>query len=127
MNSVYRKMRLVTIGVVAAASIVAGMIAVWHLAPRDVMDGTPTWVYLGILALVLCPILTIAAWAWDRRAAQHEAHVSEAQKTESATMPFSAAVVQPPALKEVTSKPGRAATRRARPGNRHRTIRHAAK
>lgn len=75
MNSVYRKLRPLAIGAVAAASIVAGMIAVWDRAPRDVMASTPTWVYLGILALLLCPLLTVVCWACDRRAHLHAARL----------------------------------------------------
>lgn len=136
MNSVYRKLRPVAIGVVATASIIAGMMAVWHLAPRDVMAGTPTWVYLGILALLLCPILTIAAWAWDRKAALLEAHSkagpnphpgptspTPGHARERMARPEPAPKPEP---EPVSPKADRAAQRATR-GNRHRAVRHVAR
>ncbi len=123
MNAVYRKMRLVTIGIVAAASIVAGMIAVWRLAPRNVMESTPTWVYLGILAFLVCPVLTIAAWAWDRKAAQQELLEIEARKMK---MESARAEVEPlPPVKPAPVAPPREASPRRVPrANHHRAIRH---
>lgn len=135
MNSVYRKMRLVTIGVVAAASIVAGMVAIWKLAPRDVMASTPTWIYLGILALLLGPVVTIAAWAWDRRTAQQAAIFAESRPRDRGRRP------EPPmsrncAPAETTAEPKlierpkpvaeQPTPRRRRTGSRHRAIRHQA-
>lgn len=125
MDRVYRKMRLVTIGVVAASSMVSGMIAVWHLAPRDVMAETPTWVYLAILALLVCPVLTIVAWSWDRKAAQRELMELERlhrleQKSSHPSPPIEER--EPPA-----PPAGESRTRRVPHAPRHRTIRHAAK
>jgi hypothetical protein len=123
MNSVYRKMRLVTIGVVAAASIVAGIIAIWHLAPRDVMESTPTWIYLGILALLLGPVVTIAAWAWDRRTAQQVA----AEPPDEKPIPQSPHGRHPAEtrLEQVAAEECQP-PRQRRPGSRHRAVRHQA-
>jgi hypothetical protein len=125
-------MRVASIGVVAAASVAAGMVAVWRLAPRDVMATTPTWVYLGILALLLCPVATVAAWVWDRRAAVRDAHRAPAggnaaqSSTQSgpaqakAADPAGPLIVSPP--QETHESP-----RRASPGVRRRIVHHAAK
>ena len=132
MNSVHRWMRRICIVVVAAASVVAGMVAVWRLAPRDVMAGTPTWVYLAVLALLLCPVATVAAWAWDRKAAVRDAlqapaaggdvRASDQARHERAT---GVASTEPP----IVSPPQETheAPRRANPGSRHRVVRHVAK
>jgi hypothetical protein len=157
MNSVYRRLRPVTIGLVAGASVVAGMIAVWDRAPRDVMEVTPTWIYLGILALLLCPLVTLAAWAWDKRAARHETAptteecLARAERTsgttergDSSPVPAKTAVfaaeepTSPSTSPECSSQeegphPAESSRlanptrRRSVPGNRHRAIRHAAR
>lgn len=131
MNSVYMKMRLVSIGVVAATSIVAGMVAIWHVAPRDVMDATPTWVYVAILALLVCPIITIAAWSWDRKNSQRElleieANGDKAERDAKRSGPVVSTAPPLPPTPEPASVCG-VSSRRIPRGSRHRAIRHAAK
>ncbi len=144
MDHVYRKMRLVTIGVVAAASVVAGMVAFWYLAPREVMAKTPTSMYLIVLAMLAGPIVTIVAWAWDRRARIQDEQAAQGSRHEHVH------VANRPGAREVagldtlrtggrqenagssgqasTSGSGRAVpARRALPGNRHRVVRHVVK
>lgn len=141
MDHVYRKMRLVTVGVVAAASIVAGMVAFWHLAPREVMAKTPTSMYLAILAMLAGPIVTIVAWAWDRKARIQDALASQEPVHEhAANRVANTDVVGLDAAKATKGDPspttGSTAdaakrpsvlARRALPGNRHRVVRHVVK
>lgn len=146
MDHVYRKMRLVTVGVVAAASVVAGMVAFWYLAPREVMAKTPTSMYLIVLAMLAGPIVTIVAWAWDRRARIQDEQAAQESRQEHVHVAnrFGPREVSgAEALKAATPErqniagspqPGGAAgsgrtvpARRALPGNRHRVVRHVVK
>jgi len=144
MDHVYRKMRLVTVGVVAAASVVAGMVAFWYLAPREVMAKTPTSMYLIVLAMLAGPIVTIVAWAWDRRARIQDEQVALGSRLEhvhAANRPGAREAAGPDTLRTgerreslgssgQTSASGSGRTvpaRRALPGNRHRVVRHAVK
>ncbi|WP_254015389.1 hypothetical protein [Limnofasciculus baicalensis] len=144
MDHVYRKMRLVTVGVVAAASVVAGMVAFWYLAPREVMAKTPTSMYLIVLAMLAGPIVTIVAWAWDRRARiqdelaaqetrQEHVHVAnrlgsrEASVSEASRTAERQAAAGAPQSGGVMGTGRTIPARRALPGNRHRVVRHVVK
>lgn len=146
MDHVYRKMRLVTVGVVAAASVVAGMVAFWYLAPREVMAKTPTSMYLIVLAMLAGPIVTIVAWAWDRRARIQDEHAAQESRHDHVHVANRQGVREVGGAKDLSSatperhaiagnpQPGGAAgpsrtipARRALPGNRHRVVRHVVK
>jgi membrane protein implicated in regulation of membrane protease activity len=66
----FLKLRRAAVVTIAALSVGLAVFLVWHIVTPAQIAGAPLAALLGVLALMVLPGATLAAWELDRRAAR---------------------------------------------------------
>ena len=108
------KLRRAAVAVVAALSVVMALFLVWYLVTPSRIGAAPLTGLLGVLALMVLPGATLAAWELDRRALSRiPAELLEDRADDEAETP--AAVVADLASLEILPEPAPRARIHERP------------
>lgn len=85
-------LRKAVVGLVAACSVVGAVFLVWQLVTRDRVGFLSNGHLLGMLALFVLPVWTLAVWEYDRRVAMRSVAAAddEAKPEQAAATPTGA-------------------------------------